>query len=71
LRVKIQKIEVIISDVGKGCCSKKLQKSKMKKAKVEFIADKFKVVKTKYQDVSQKEATKDKTYVAQPFLRQG
>ncbi len=43
----------------------------MKKAKVEFIADKFKVVKTKYQDVSQKEATKDKTYVAQPFLRQG
>jgi hypothetical protein len=28
-------------------------------------------VKTKYQDVSQKEATKDKTYVAQPFLRQG
>jgi hypothetical protein len=40
----------------------------MKKAKVEFIVDKFKVVKTKYQDVGQEEVTIDKTYVPQPLI---
>ncbi len=42
----------------------------MKKVKVKFIVDKFKVVKTKYQDVGQEEVTNDKTYVAQLILYQ-
>jgi hypothetical protein len=70
-RVTVQKKEAIVSDARKRCCSKKFQNSKTKKAKVEFPMDKPKAVKTKHNDVGQKEVVVDGRCAAQPFLHKG
>jgi hypothetical protein len=54
----------------KGCCSRKLQNSKTKKVKVNFLMDKSKTMKTKHKDVDQEETTVDRKYAAQLILRE-
>ncbi len=71
LNIIIQKTKATILDVGRRCCSRELQNSKTNKAKVEFLVDKPKVVKTKHNDASQEEAIADERYATQPLLHEG
>lgn len=71
MNIIIYKKKTIVSNVGRGCCSKELNNSKTKKAKVELLVDKPKTMKIKHNDFGQEEVVANERYAMQPFLHEG